>query len=51
MSAQNLASSVSSWEQLQEIARNNTSARRGRRLGQLPSSVPIASSIHISFNT
>lgn len=36
----------SSWEQLLEVARNNTSARRVRRLGQSPSTAPIPSSLH-----
>ncbi|MBD2100407.1 glutathione S-transferase family protein [Leptolyngbya sp. FACHB-261] len=36
----------SSWEQLLEVARDNTSARRLRRPGQSPSTVPIASSLH-----
>jgi glutathione S-transferase len=36
----------SSWEQLLEVARNNTSARRVHRPGQSPSSAPIASSLH-----
>jgi glutathione S-transferase len=35
-----------SWEQLLEAARNNTSARRVRRLGQSPSSAPISPSLH-----
>ncbi len=37
---------VSSWEQLLEIARQNTDARRVRRLGQSPSTAPIPSSLH-----
>ncbi|WP_250123457.1 glutathione S-transferase family protein [Chroococcidiopsis sp. CCMEE 29] len=36
----------SSWEQLLEVARNNTSARRVRRPGQSPSTAPIPSSLH-----
>jgi glutathione S-transferase len=36
----------SSWEQLLEVARNNTSARRVRRHGQSPSTAPIPSSLH-----
>jgi glutathione S-transferase len=34
------------WEQLLEVARNNTSARRVRRSGQSPSTAPIPSSLH-----
>lgn len=34
------------WEQLSEIAQNNTSARRVRRPGQSPSTAPIPSSLH-----
>lgn len=34
------------WDQLLELAQNNTPARRVRRLGQSPSSVPIPSSLH-----
>ena len=37
---------VSSWEQLFEIAQKNTSARRVRRPGQSPSTEPIPSSLH-----
>ena len=37
---------VSTWEQLLEIARNNTDARRVRRPGQHPSTAPIPSSLH-----
>lgn len=37
---------LSSWEQIFEIAQKNTSARRVRRSGQSPSSAPIPSSIH-----
>src|SRR5579883_1140169 len=37
---------VSSWEQLFEIAQQNTSARRVRRPGQSPSTAPIPSSLH-----
>lgn len=34
------------WEQLLELAQNNTPARRVRRPGQLPSTAPIPSSLH-----
>ncbi|KJH69815.1 glutathione S-transferase family protein [Aliterella atlantica] len=44
--SRDIASSVSSWELLQEIARNNTSTRRVRRLGKSPSTAPIPSSVH-----
>ncbi|MBO3462575.1 glutathione S-transferase family protein [Aetokthonos hydrillicola Thurmond2011] len=37
---------LSSWDQLLEIARQNTSARRLRRPGQSPSTEPIPSSLH-----
>ena len=37
---------VSSWEQIFDIAQKNTSARRVRRLGQSPSTAPIPSSLH-----
>jgi len=37
---------VSNWEQLLEIARKNTPARRVRRPGQSPSTAPIPSSLH-----
>ncbi|OUL26331.1 glutathione S-transferase family protein [Nostoc sp. 106C] len=37
---------VTNWEQLLEIARQNTSARRVRRPGQSPSTAPIPSSLH-----
>jgi len=37
---------VSSWDTLLEIARQYTSARRVRRPGQSPSTVPIPSSLH-----
>ena len=37
---------LSSWEQLLEIARQNTPARRLRRPGQSPSTEPIPSSLH-----
>lgn len=43
MSVQN---TVSSWEQLLEIAQKNTPARRVRRPGQSPSTAPIPSSLH-----
>ncbi|KJH69451.1 glutathione S-transferase family protein [Aliterella atlantica] len=46
MSTQNMTSSVSSWELLQEIAKNNTSTRRVRRLGKSPSTAPISNSLH-----
>jgi glutathione S-transferase len=36
---------LSSWEQLFEIAQKNTSARRVRRVGQSPSTAPIPSSL------
>lgn len=43
---------VSSWEQLLEIAQKNTPARRVRRPGQSPSSAPIPSSLHkLPLNT
>jgi len=35
-----------SWEHLLETARQNTSARRVRRIGQSPSTAPIPSSLH-----
>ncbi len=34
------------WDQLLELAQNNTPQRRVRRPGQLPSTVPIPSSLH-----
>lgn len=34
------------WEQLLELAQNNTPTRRVRRPGQLPSTAPIPSSLH-----
>jgi len=37
---------LASWEQLLEIARSKTSARRVRRSGQSPSTAPIPSSLH-----
>ncbi|MEH1783280.1 MAG: glutathione S-transferase family protein [Nostoc sp.] len=37
---------VTSWEQLLEIAQKNTPARRVRRPGQSPSTAPIPSSLH-----
>jgi glutathione S-transferase len=37
---------VPGWEQLLEIARKNTDARRVRRPGQHPSTAPIPSSLH-----
>lgn len=49
MSTQN---TVSSWEQLFEIASSNTSAARVRRPGQSPSTAPIPSSLHkLPLNT
>lgn len=41
-----IQNTVSSWEQLFEIAQKNTSARRVRRPGQSPSTAPIPSSLH-----
>lgn len=43
MSVQN---TTLSWDQLLELAQNNTPARRVRRPGQLPSTAPIPSSLH-----
>ncbi|MEH2308205.1 glutathione S-transferase family protein [Nostoc sp.] len=43
MSIQN---TVSNWEELLEIAKKNTPARRVRRPGQSPSTAPIPSSLH-----
>lgn len=43
MSIQN---TVSSWEELYEIAQKNTSARRVRRPGLSPSTAPVPSSLH-----
>ncbi|MFB2880977.1 glutathione S-transferase family protein [Floridanema aerugineum] len=43
MSIQN---TVSTWNELLETARKNTSARRVRRPGQTPSTAPIPSSLH-----
>ncbi|MCM0594311.1 MAG: glutathione S-transferase family protein [Gloeotrichia echinulata DVL01] len=43
MSIQN---TVSSWEELLQIASNHTSARRVKRPGQSPSTAPIPSSLH-----
>lgn len=37
---------LASWEELLEIAQQNTSARRVRRPGQSPSTAPIPSSLH-----
>ncbi|ACC80919.1 glutathione S-transferase family protein [Nostoc punctiforme] len=37
---------VSNWEELLEIAKKNTPARRVRRPGQSPSTAPIPSSLH-----
>ncbi|OUL20992.1 glutathione S-transferase [Nostoc sp. T09] len=37
---------VTNWEQLLEIARQNTPARRVKRPGQSPSTAPIPSSLH-----
>lgn len=43
MSIQN---TLSTWDELLETARKNTSARRVRRPGQSPSTAPIPSSLH-----
>lgn len=43
MSIQN---TISTWDELLETARKNTSARRVRRPGQTPSTAPIPSSLH-----
>jgi glutathione S-transferase len=43
MSIQN---TVSTWEEVLETARKNTSARRVKRTGQSPSTAPIPSSLH-----
>jgi len=43
MSIQN---TLSTWDELLETARKNTSARRVRRPGQTPSTAPIPSSLH-----
>lgn len=43
MSVQN---TTPTWEQLSELAQNNTPARRVRRPGQSPSTAPIPSSLH-----
>ncbi len=40
-----IQTTVSNWEQLLEIAQQNTSARRVRRPGQSPSTAPIPSSL------
>ncbi|BAZ37122.1 glutathione S-transferase-like protein [Calothrix sp. NIES-4101] len=41
-----IQNTVSGWEQLLEIARKNTDARRVRRPGQHPSTAPIPNSLH-----
>lgn len=41
-----LLNTISSWEQLLETARQHTPARRSKRPGQAPSTVPIPSSLH-----
>ena len=41
-----IQNTISSWEQLLEIAQKHTSARRVRRSGQSPSTAPIPSSLH-----
>lgn len=41
-----IQTTVSSWEQLFDIAQQNTFARRVRRAGQSPSTAPIPSSLH-----
>ncbi|MBV9388908.1 MAG: glutathione S-transferase N-terminal domain-containing protein [Chroococcidiopsidaceae cyanobacterium CP_BM_ER_R8_30] len=41
-----IQTSVSSWEELLEIAQKNTSARRVRRPGQTPSTAPIPSGLN-----
>jgi glutathione S-transferase len=40
------STTISSWEQLLEKARQNTPARRVKRPGQAPSTAPIPSSLH-----
>jgi glutathione S-transferase len=40
------STTISSWDQLLETARQNTPARRVKRPGQAPSTVPISSSYH-----
>jgi len=41
-----IQNSKPTWDQLLELAQNNTSARRVRRPGQSPSTAPIPSSLH-----
>ncbi|KAF3885164.1 MULTISPECIES: glutathione S-transferase family protein [Nostocales] len=41
-----LQESISTWDQLLEVARKNTPARRIRRPGQSPSTAPIPSGLH-----
>jgi glutathione S-transferase len=41
-----IQNTLSSWEELLETARKNTSARRVKRPGQSPSTAPIPSSLH-----
>lgn len=40
------STTISSWDQLLEKARQNTSARRVKRPGQAPSTAPIPSSLY-----
>ncbi len=40
------STTISSWDQLLEKARQNTPARRVKRPGQEPSTAPIPSSLH-----
>ena len=40
------STTISNWDELLEKARQNTSARRVKRPGQAPSTVPIPSSLH-----
>ncbi|BAZ31073.1 glutathione S-transferase-like protein [Cylindrospermum sp. NIES-4074] len=41
-----ISNTISNWEELLEIARQNTPARRVKRPGQSPSTAPIPSSLH-----
>ncbi|BAZ50607.1 glutathione S-transferase-like protein [Nostoc sp. NIES-4103] len=41
-----IINTISSWEEILEIAQKNTPARRVRRPGQSPSTAPIPSSLH-----
>jgi glutathione S-transferase len=41
-----LQETISTWEQLLEISRKNTTARRVRRPGQSPSTAPVPSGLH-----